>query len=195
MADILMVIAPKNFRDEELLEPKEVFELHGYDVAIASEKAETAKGKLGTEVDVDADLHDVDAADFVAIVFVGGGGCAQYFDNAKALDLAKKAADQGKVVAAICIAPTILANAGVLKGKRATCYETARASIEAKGAKFVDEPVVVDGSIVTANGPEAARAFGEAIVKVLSGAKPEPEARERHKEGEGRHRRKRHGRY
>jgi len=195
MADILMVVAPKNFQDEELFEPKEVFELHGYDVTIASEKTEVAVSKLGEEVDIDTDIHDVDVADFVAIVFVGGSGCVRYFDNAKALKLAKDACEQGKITAAICIAPTILANAGVLKGKRATSYETARASLEAKGAEWLEQDVVVDGNIVTANGPDAARAFGEAIVKLLSGSKPEPEARERHKEGEGRHRRKRRGLY
>lgn len=190
MATVLMVVAPKDFRDEELVEPREVLELHGYDVEIASEKVETAKGKLGEEVDVDTDLHDVDSADLIALVFVGGSGSKKYFTNAKALLLAKEAAEQGKVVAAICIAPSILANAGVLKGKRATSYPSERANLEAKGATFVEQNVVTDGNVITACGPEAARAFGEAIVKALAQSKLEPEARERHKEGKGRHKRK-----
>ena len=190
-----MVVAPKDFRDEELFETKAVLEGHGYKVDVASEKVETARGMLGAEVDVDTDLHDVDVADFLAILFVGGSGAEGYFKSAKALNLARKANKQGKVVAAICIAPSILANAGILKGKRVTSWIDEKKNLRAKGATWLEEAVVTDGNIVTACGPKAARAFGEAIVKAIEATKLEPEARERHLEGEGRQRRKRHGLY
>jgi protease I len=195
MPTVLMVVAPKDFRDEELLETRAVLEGHGYEVKIASERTKIAAGMLGARVDIDTDIHDVDAADFIALVFVGGAGAEGYFKSAKALNLARQANKQGKVVGAICIAPSILANAGVLRGKRATSWPSERSNLEKKGATWLDEAVVTDGNIVTACGPKAARAFGEAIVSALEATKLEPEARERHLEGEGRHRRKRHGLY
>jgi protease I len=74
----------------------------------------------------------------------------------------------GRPVAAICLSPPVLARAGVLAGKRATTFPAERAIVELKrgGATYVEEPVVQDGIIVTANGPEAATAFGEALASL-----------------------------
>lgn len=190
MATILMVVAPQDFQEEELKAPKAVFEDHGYSVKIASEKVQSAKGRHGEAIDVDADIHDVDAADFVAVVFVGGRGARVYFDNAKALNLARQAAEQGKTVGAICVAPTILANAGLLKGRRATSFKTEKARLVKSGADWVEEDVVVDGNIITARGSTVARAFGEAIAKALNEPEREPLERERHMEGRGHNKRK-----
>jgi len=76
---------------------------------------------------------------------------------------------QGRLLAAICLAPPVLARAGVLAGKRATAYPAQSAIIELKrgGATYVVEPVVRDGTIVTASGPEAAAAFGAALATLL----------------------------
>jgi addiction module HigA family antidote len=90
-----------------------------YDVKVASEKVETATGSLGVQVAVDADIHSVETADFIGLVFVGGRGAERYFKDPKVMLLVQQAVKQGKVVAGICIAPSILANAGVLKGKKA----------------------------------------------------------------------------
>ncbi|MEM3519623.1 MAG: DJ-1/PfpI family protein, partial [Candidatus Hadarchaeales archaeon] len=105
-----------------------------------------------------------------AIIFVGGSGSSLYFNDPTALAIAKEAFTKKKVVGAICIAPVILANAGVLKGKNATVWDGEFVEkIERGGAKFVNRPVVVDGNVVTANGPQAAREFGRAIAKLLRG--------------------------
>ena len=75
-------------------------------------------------------------------------------------------------MAAICIAPEILAKAGVLKEKKATVWSSSIDQgpvefLENEGAEHVEEPVVVDGKIITGNGPEAATEFGQKIVEVL----------------------------
>ncbi|MEM2674590.1 MAG: DJ-1/PfpI family protein, partial [Candidatus Hadarchaeales archaeon] len=86
-----------------------------------------------------------------------------------ALSLAKEAAELGKKVCAICIAPVILANAGLLENRKATVWDGEfRRMLEEKGAKYVNKSVVVDGNIITANGPGAASEFGRTIAKELA---------------------------
>jgi protease I len=165
---VLMVIAPTNFRDEEFLRPKEILEKAKVNVTIASKGVKTAKGMLGSSVSVDIDLSQVNVKDYDAIVFVGGTGAEVYFNDSKALKIAKEAYDQGKVVAAICIAPSILANAGILEGKKATAFPSEASNLEANGAIYTGEAVTIDGRIITAKGPEAASQFGNAIAKTLS---------------------------
>ena len=166
---VLMVIAPENFRDEELLHTKEELERAKVSVTIASKRTTTARGMLGATVTPDLKLEQVDVDDYDAVIFVGGGGSAVYFDDDRALSIASEAFDKGKKTCAICIAPVILANAGVLDGKRATVFDGDYIeAIEAKGATFVNKPVVVDGNVITANGPNAARDFGRTIARELA---------------------------
>lgn len=167
MEKVLMVIAPNNFRDEEYQKPKEVLENAGFQVVTSSKGVKVAKGMLGATVNVDLDLSKANVEDYVALIFVGGTGSSVYFNDQTALDLAKKAVQSNKVVGAICIAPSILVNAGTLVGKSATCYPSEAQNLKAKGANYTGQPVTVDGKIITANGPAAAKEFGEKIVEVL----------------------------
>lgn len=164
-----MVIAKNGFRDEELFHAKEELEKAGVKVIVASSSKGECTGKLGGKAVAEIALADVKPEDFEAIVFVGGGGAAQYFNDRAALGLAKRFKEAGKVVAAICIAPNILANAGVLKGIRATCFPDTevKENFKEKGVKYSQEDVVVDGKIITANGPGAAREFGRKIAEAL----------------------------
>lgn len=164
---ILMVIAPENFRDEELLEPKDIFENAGADVTIASKGAESAKGSYGAVVTVDEDITDVNAGDYDAIVFVGGSGSSVYFNDETAHNIARQAYESGKIVAAICIAPSTLANAGLLEGKKVTSWSSEQNNLESKGAEYTGAVVEQDGRIITGNGPDAATEFGQKIAETL----------------------------
>lgn len=165
--EVLMVIAPKNFRDEELFDTKEVLESKGIRVIIASKGVSEAKGVLGKNANVDMDIADVKASDYNAVVFVGGPGANVYFDDETALSIAKDSYEQGKVIGAICIAPSILANAGILDGKKATSFSSEKANLESNGAIYTGNSVTVDGNIITADGPRAAKEFGEEIANAL----------------------------
>lgn len=166
---ILLIVAPEGFRDEEYFEPRDVFESAGYTVVVASLTLDTANGMLGGQVVPDLLLADVDVADYDAVVFVGGQGSAAYFDDPQAHRVAQSAVDQGKVLAAICIAPIALARAGVLEGRQATLSspDSQCAELEAGGATCTSGPVERDGRIVTATGPEVSTAFAEAVVQAL----------------------------
>lgn len=119
-----------------------------------------AKGMFGGTVKPDTTLEDVDVSRFDALVFVGGSGAKIYFDDPTAHRLAREAYENGRVVAAICIAPSTLANAGLLGGKKATCFPSESQNLREKGAVYTGKPVEQDGRIVTADGPGSAREFG-----------------------------------
>jgi protease I len=106
--------------------------------------------------------------DFDAIVFVGGPGAMEYFDSPIALDIARQARQKGKVLAAICISPAVLANAGILKGVRATSFLSERDRLQRAGANYTGAPVERDGLIITGRDPRAAGQFGIAIVDALT---------------------------
>lgn len=168
MNQALLVIAQTMFRDEEYAHPKEVLEHAGVLVTTASVEGGKCIGKLGMNAHADRALRDVRADDYDGIVFIGGGGAQVYFDDPTAHELAKAAVEQEVILGAICIGPSILARAGVLAGVRATSFPSQEADLRSHGALFTAEPVVQDGLIITANGPQAARAFGEMIAGALT---------------------------
>jgi protease I len=164
----LMIIAKNKFRDEEYLEPRKALEGEGARVTVASSSLDMAEGMLGLRVKPDALIGDVKESDYDCIVFVGGGGAREYFDSPVAHALARRFYSHGKVTSAICIAPAILANAGLLKEKKATSFPSSEEALKSKGAVFTKDDVVVDGKIITGVGPEAAKKFGEKLVEALS---------------------------
>ena len=167
MKKAVFIIAPVNFRDEEFREPKGILEKAGVAVTVASSTIDIAKGKLGLTVKPDILLKDVIAADYDAVVFIGGGGAAVYLDDPQAHRIAQEAQDQNKLLAAICVAPAILARAGVLKGKKATVFPDDAGELKANGVVYTGAAVEKDGQIITGSGPQAAVQFGQALAAAL----------------------------
>jgi len=167
MGKVLMIIAPRNFRDEELFYTKEELESAGNSVILASTTIDTATGMLGGRAEPDMTINDVNIDDYDAVVFVGGTGSSIYFNNTKAHEIARTANEKGKVIGAICIAPSTLANAGMLSGKKVTSYPSEESNLRSKGADFTGNPVEKDGNIITADGPSSARKFGRMIAESL----------------------------
>lgn len=165
---IAMIIASKDFRDEEFAVPCGIFKKAGATVTVASSSLRPAKGTLGTVVTPEALYTDIDPKAFDAVLFVGGGGAEEYWNDPKAHAIARKTLEAKKVLAAICIAPVTLANAGLLKGKRATVWPSEGRRLAEHGAIYTAAPVEVDGAIITASGPKHAKDFAEAIVAALA---------------------------
>jgi protease I len=168
VAKILMVVAPERFRDEELFVTRAVLEGAGHDIVVASTRLGECPGSRGGSVSPDLLLSTLRASDYDAVVFVGGGGCKVLWDDADALRLARETAEADKVLGAICLAPVILARAGVLGGRRATVAGTEAKSIEGCGATYTGPGVTVDGRLVTANGPKSSALFAERIAELLA---------------------------
>jgi protease I len=164
---IVMIIAPQNFRDEELLQPKNILTEKGAEVVVASASLETAKGMLGAEIKPDIMVSEIKPEDWDAIILIGGTGASQYWDDSSVHSLLNEAVKQNKIVGAICIAPVTLANAGILSGKKATVFGSEVQKLKDKGAECTGKDVERDGNIITASGPQAANQFGNAIAQAL----------------------------
>ncbi len=170
---VLFIVAPQGFKEEELFVPRAYLESHGAKVYVTCD-ANVCVGTRGTEIVPDIPITDVNVSAFDAVVFVGGPGAAVYYNDPRVLGIARAAVEENKVIGAICLAPGILARAGVLSGRRATVwwskeYNVGLQALMDGNATYVDDPVVVDGRIVTANGPRAANEFAEALERLLSG--------------------------
>jgi protease I len=164
---VVMIIAPENFRDEELLQPKNILAEEGAEVAVASASLETAKGMLGAEVKPDILVNEIKPQDWDAVILIGGTGASQYWNDFSVHSMLNEAIKQNKIVGAICIAPVTLANAGILSGKKATVFSSETQKLTDKGAECTGKDVERDGNIITASGPQAAKEFGNALVQAL----------------------------
>jgi len=167
MKKAVMIIAHDGFRDEELLDTKAVLEKNGVEVQVASTALGLARGKLGAQVSPDMLFNAIKVKDFDAIIFVGGPGSLDYWNNALAHKLLKESVSLGKVTAGICSAVVTLAKSGILKEKRATVFPGDFQELLDNGVTYTASHVEIDGDIITADGPYAAKDFGEAIVKAL----------------------------
>lgn len=169
--NILMVIAPDKFRDEELIHTREVFIQSGAQVTIASTRNGMANGMLGHKENVEKTLNDVAGANFDSVVVVGGSGSPEHlWDNATLHDIVRRHLEMGKIVASICLSGAVLAKAGLLKGVDATVWKADESLkvFQECGVNFVDKPVVRSGKIITGQGPFASREFGQTIMNALT---------------------------
>jgi len=169
---IAMITAFREFRDEEYFIPRQTLESAGAEITTVSTLLGKAIGKLGGEAEVNLLLENLKVADYDAILFIGGPGAHKYIDDETCHQIARETVEADKVLGAICIAPGILAKAGVLEGKKATVWssvmdKSAVKILKNSGAIFQSESVVVDGKIVTASGPVAAKEFAETIINLL----------------------------
>ena len=163
----VLIVASRDFRDEELFETKGALNQAGIETVIASSKTGALRGMLGGRADTAILVKDVKPDDYDAIIFIGGSGASEYFDSPVALDIARQAAQKKKVLAAICIAPSVLANAGVLNGLKVTSFASERGNLQRAGARYTGAAVEQDGLIITGSGPAAASQFGQAVVQAL----------------------------
>ena len=152
------------FEEQEYGEPRAILEDKGVIITVASSSLDVLTGHQGMEVQPNVVLSDVRAADYAVIVFIGGYRYNR--DDPEAQRIAQEAVAEGKLLAAICVAPITLAKAGVVEGKRVTASMWI-SQLEEAGAIFAGGPVQRDGLIITANGPDASRQFGEAIAAAL----------------------------
>ncbi|MDH4358612.1 MAG: DJ-1/PfpI family protein [Candidatus Berkelbacteria bacterium] len=167
MAKIVMVIAPENFRDEEYFKPKEILESNGHEVITASKEINQIRGVGGGTAKATVKVMDLSPYDYEAIVFIGGQGMQEFTNDSDLKAAAKKFYDAKKLTAAICIAPAILANAGILSGKKVTSTPSAIEVLKKAGSNHTGSLVEVDGQIITASGPDAAEELGNKIAEIL----------------------------
>lgn len=167
---VLLLVAQDDFQTYEYHNPKRVLEDAGYRVVTASNIVGTARSTADEHVPVDRAIADIRVEEYSGIFLIGGPGAMAHLNNDIVHQLMRDTALANIPYGAICVSPRILANAGLLVGKHVTGWnkrEDLPEFFADARAIFVDEPVVVDGLLVTANGPRAAEDFGKSIVSLL----------------------------
>jgi 4-methyl-5(b-hydroxyethyl)-thiazole monophosphate biosynthesis len=153
------------FEEIETVTPVDLLRRAGIEVVIASLDAKCATGRCGLRLEADAALADLDPSTFDLLLIPGGPGVALMRSDGRPASLAKNFSNAGKPVAAICAAPLVLLDAGLLSGRRFTAYHSVREEL----GGGLDERVVVDGNLITSRGAGTAMDFGWALIECLAG--------------------------
>lgn len=174
MKKVLFVIASNGFQPIEYAVPRQILEDEDVKVVTVSNSKDLLGNAISSDnsfVKVDLLLQDVNVDHYDGLFIIGGPGALENLDNDNMYRLIHEMDRRAtKIYGAICISTRILANSTVLETRRVTGWDgdnQLKSILNDSGAKFVDENVVVDRNIITANGPDAAQEFGQAILKAL----------------------------
>lgn len=160
-----LIVSGDLFEDTELLVPRyRLLEEHIL-VDVVSERTGDITGKHGYTVMISFSLDQLDPSPYGLLVLPGGKAPAKLRNNEKLLTLVRHFFSEDKPVAAICHGPQILVSAGVLRGRKATCYKSVAEELRRAGAEYRDEEVVVDGNLITSRIPADLPAFSREIIK------------------------------
>jgi len=166
---VLMVLPEKNFYEIEYSVPRAALEKNGYSVRVITPSGDEAVGIAGLRVKPNSGLSKVKAQDFQALLLVGGFGAESFLGNAQLAGLTRDFHAQGKLIGAQCVTPALVAEAGLLNGKEATCWPSFSGLLEARGAKFSGRVTDLTDYILTAESgnPENIDIFCEDYLALL----------------------------
>ena len=178
MQSTVLAFVDDIYEDLELWHPKLRLEEAGYAVRLAAHEVKTYTGKHGYPATADLLLDDARSTDFVGLLIPGGFMPDKLRRDARVLSLTREFFEQGKLVAFICHGGWIPISAQILKGRKATGSRGIKDDLENAGALWVDEPVVVDGNLVSSRTPADLPHFAKAMVQFLDNdAKNKPPPR------------------
>lgn len=168
----VLIVATDGFEEWELFGPREILRDRGSEVVLASPTLDPIQATVhddpGKTIRPDLTVDQANASDFDALILPGGvRNPDQLRMRPAVIELIREFARQGKPVAAICHGPWLLVEADLLRGRTATSWPSIRTDLRNAGANVVDEPVVVDGNIVTSRDPDDVEPFSEAIVALI----------------------------
>jgi protease I len=169
------ILATDGFEQSELLKPKQLLEDAGAGtVVIAPDDKQQIKGwnhgEWGETVEVDRPLGDARAADYDALVLPGGVMNPDKLRlHEEAIEFIREFGRSGRPLAAICHGPWTLIDAGLAKGKHLTSWPSLRVDLENAGARWDDQEVIVDGSLITSRKPDDIPAFTRTLIHMLEG--------------------------
>lgn len=141
----------------------------GANVTVVGTGAKDYHSKIGLPAPGGVSAESVKAEQFDAVIIPGGYAPDRLRRNAAMVKLVRDCFNQGKIVAAICHAGWMLVSAGILKGKKATCFMSIKDDLVNAGATYLDQEVVRDGNLITSRTPDDLPAFCREIIAVLSG--------------------------
>lgn len=162
-----VIFLAEGFEEVEAMTPVDLLRRAGVQVEMLSvDGLDTVTGSHGIEITVNNSLNNADISDADLLILPGGMPGTKNLDASREVAEALISADkQGKLIAAICAAPSVLGHLGLLEGKSATCYPGFES--ELNGAEYLEESVVVDGNIITSRGVGTAIDFGLKLTALL----------------------------
>jgi protease I len=163
MAYLLMIIPPREFKDEEFFDTKEILERQGHDITTASTHEGSCLGVRGGVVDAEIVLSDVRVKDYDGVLFIGEIGAMLFFYDRIVENIILEARMKNILIGAIGYAPVVLANSGILDGVRATVDSSKIDDIEDQGAIYTEETVTEDQGIITADNARNTKQFAEKL--------------------------------
>lgn len=167
MSKRVLCLLVNGFEEIETIAPVDLLRRAGANVVLASLSGEKwVTGRCEVTVRADAALADVMDQEFDLLLIPGGPGVKALRADGRAAQLARRYAQAGKPVAAICAAPTVLADAGLLTGRRFTAHFSVHGELP---QALANERVVEDGNLITSRGAGTAVEFGLALVRKLFG--------------------------
>ena len=167
----IAVLAEELYEDPELWYPVYRFREAGADVKIVgSGRADVFNSKHGYPVKPDMAISEARVDGFDAVIIPGGYSPDYMRRSREMVGFVRDMDGAGKTVAAICHAGWMLVSAGIVRGRRATCFHSIKDDLIAAGADYVDEPVVVDRNLVTSRMPTDLPQFSRAIIEQLTKA-------------------------
>ena len=165
----IAILVTDRVEDDEFTYPLYYFRAKGYEVVVASPLEEFGSKHGCRRWRRDLPTESLNPEEFDACIIPGGYSPDKLRLDAPTLKFVKVLMESGKVVAAICHGPQVLISAKLVKGRRVTSARQVKDDLENAGAEWVDEPVVVDGNLVTSRYPKDLPLFVEAIERLLSG--------------------------
>jgi len=169
MSNVIILIE-NNYEDAEAVYPFYRMQEAGHRVTVVGPKAATYHSKYGYPLEAKAGAGEVRADSFSALIIPGGQAPDRMRINSHMVSLVRDAVSKGLVVGAICHGAQMLIEADVLRGRRATCYISVRTDLVNAGGLYSDEPVVVDGRLVTSRHPGDLPSFCKALLGLLGQA-------------------------
>ena len=164
---ILIFLAANNFSEEEYLIVKQVFLKANKKIFITSDSNSVCSGDNGMKVKADTEFLNINEMNFTAVVLIGGKGSKDYWDNETLWRIVKNFNASGKIVAAICSAPIILARAGLLSTVSATCWTEYKIELFKLGIKSNDRSVIAEKGVITSDGARSAEQFAETVLNMI----------------------------
>lgn len=149
----IAVLTADKVEEVEFFYPYYRFVEAGYDVDVITPSGGVLTGARGFGIQQTLPLTEADPANYLMIYIPGGAAPIELRKNANALDFVRAFAAAGKTIGAVCHGPSVLAAAGLAKGRRLTSWHEVRPEIEGAGGTYIDEPVVRDGQFFTARKP------------------------------------------
>lgn len=165
---MIYIFLADGFEEIEAIVPRDILKRGGVEVLTVGVTGGVVESAYGLKINPDITIENIDIDNLEGIILPGGmPGTTNLKNNQKLLDIVKYSFENKLLMGAICAAPSILGEMGILQGKTACCYPGFEKHL--KGASVSNESVAIDQNIITSKGPGTAMNFGFALLSYLKG--------------------------